>query len=143
MGAPGEPPIRRRGRWALAGLMVLAGMAHLVAPEVYLPAMPPAFPAPLALIYVSGLAEIAGGVGLLARSLPLRRAAGWGLALLLVAVYPANVHLALSAPGTTLAGLLLLLRLPLQGALIAWALRVSGVVRPGGVPRKGDALSTP
>jgi uncharacterized membrane protein len=45
---------------------------------------------------VSGCAELAGGIGLLAPSAELRRLAGWGLALLLVAVFPANIYMAVA-----------------------------------------------
>lgn len=70
---------------------------------------------------VSGLAEIAGGVGLLIG--PLRRPAGWGLIALLVAVFPANIYMALESakfadldmPIWTVYA-----RLPLQAVLIAW-----------------------
>ena len=118
---------RRRpwGRWTLGAVFVVAGVAHLVRPDVYLTAMPDWLPAPYVLILVSGVAEIAGGVGLLQPRPGLRKAVGWGLALLLVAVYPANVEWALDQPETTA----LWLRLPLQGALVAWVLRASRAVR--------------
>ena len=75
-------------RYALALLFVLAGIWHFVHPATYLAIMPPWLPQPLALIYVSGVFEILGGLGLLpART---RRMAGWGLLALLVAVFPAN-----------------------------------------------------
>jgi uncharacterized membrane protein len=73
------------------------------------------------LVAISGVCEIAGGLGLLVR--PLRRAAGWGLIALLIAVFPANIYMALapneSADGR-FAGWMLWLRLPLQAVLIAW-----------------------
>lgn len=112
------------GRWALAVAFVGAGALHLVAPGVYEPAMPPWVPARRAMIFVSGLAEIAGGVGLVQRTPHLRRAAGWGLVVLLVAVYPANVWMAMAGvggPDWALWG-----RLPLQGALVAAVLGASG-----------------
>ena len=104
---------------ALAALFIVAGAVHLIAPAIYLPIMPPALPYKPALILISGVAEIAGGIGLL---LPrLRRAAAWGLIALLVAVFPANVQMALNgfASGAAPWALaLLLLRLPLQPILI-------------------------
>jgi len=112
------------GRWALAAVFVGAGALHLIAPGAYLPAMPPFVPAPRAMILLSGLAEVAGGAGLLWPSPHLRRAAGWGLGILLVAVYSANVWMAvdgIGGPGWALWG-----RLPLQGALVAAVLRASG-----------------
>ena len=96
-------------------------MLHLAAPSIYDPAMPPWIPVPRAMILISGLAEIAGGIALVQRNPHLRRAAGWGLALLLIAVYPANVWMAMDGTSGWL-----WVRLPIQGALIAAVLRVSG-----------------
>ncbi|MBP6844262.1 MAG: DoxX family protein [Kofleriaceae bacterium] len=109
-------------RWLLTALMVAAGANHFVSPDPYVAMMPAALPAHLALVYVSGVAEIAGGLGLI---LPrTRRAAAWGLVLLLLAVFPANVNMAVNhlplgeraLPTWALWG-----RLPLQALLIAWA----------------------
>lgn len=112
---------------ALAALFVVAGAIHLVRPKLYLPIMPPALPYQPELILISGVAEIAGGVGLL---LPrVRRAAAWGLMTLLVAVFPANIQMALNgfAGGAgALARALLLLRLPLQPALL-WLVYRAGM----------------
>ena len=101
-------------------------MLHLVRPSQYLPAMPPLLQHPMMLILISGVAEIAGGVGLWLPAGVLRRAAGWGLVALLVAVYPANVHMAMA--GVIEPSWALWARLPLQGVLIAWALRSSGAL---------------
>lgn len=111
-------------RWLLGAVFVAAGVAHLVVPDVYVTAMPSWLPAPYGLVIVSGVAELAGGLGVLQPNLALRRAAGWGLVALLVAVYPANVQMAMAQPDQWW----LWLRLPLQGALVAWALRASGAV---------------
>lgn len=109
-------------RWLLTVLMVLAGVNHFVSPDPYVAMMPAALPAHLALVYVSGVAEIAGGLGLI---LPrTRRAAAWGLVLLLLAVFPANVNMAvnhLPLGERTLPAWALWGRLPLQAVLIAWA----------------------
>ncbi len=80
-------------RWSVALLFILAGVNHFLNPHFYERIVPPGFPSPRILVIVSALAEIAGGLGLLIR--PLRRAAGWGLLALLVAVFPANIHMAL------------------------------------------------
>lgn len=73
---------------------------------------------------ISGAAEILGGAGLL---IPvLRRAAAYGLALLLVAVFPANVYMAVAHvqfPGWAGQSWVQWLRLPLQAPLILWAWR--------------------
>jgi len=88
---------------------------------MYLPIMPPFLPAPLTLIYVSGAAEILGGIGVLFTA--TRRPAAFGLILLLILVFPANIHSAMH--GATIAGWnvppwLLWCRLALQPLLIAW-----------------------
>ena len=101
---------------------------HFVVPDLYLKIMPPALPHPLALIYVSGIAEIAGGIGLL---VPFaRRAAAYGLVLLLIAVFPANIYSAVAhVPSQGILGnqFLQWLRLPLQLPLIWWAWQYTGI----------------
>jgi uncharacterized membrane protein len=79
------------------------------------------FPSPLLLVIVSGICEIAGGIGLLVR--PLRRFAGWGLIALLLCVFPANLYMALFPERIAdlhISHWLLWLRLPLQGVFLAW-----------------------
>lgn len=79
--------------------------------------VPPYLPSPPALVFVSGVAEIAGGLGVLIP--PLRLAAAWGLILLLAAVFPANLQVALHGwPGVDLPPWVLWLRLPLQPIFI-------------------------
>ena len=96
---------------------------HFAVPTIYVQIVPPILPQRETLVYVSGAAEIVGGMGLL---LPrFRRAAGYGLAILLVAVFPANIYMAVAhVPATGVAGnrLLQWIRLPLQIPLIWWAL---------------------
>ena len=100
---------------------VFAGIMHFVIPKVYRRIVPPYIPAPTAMVYASGVAEIAGGAGLMHPR--LRRLAGWWLIATLVAVFPANLHMALhpdefpKVPGGARA---LWARLPLQGVFIAW-----------------------
>ncbi|GAA4446345.1 DoxX family protein [Novipirellula rosea] len=103
----------------LSLLFIAAGVNHFVSPGVYLKIMPEYLPWPLALVYVSGFFEVLGGVGL---AVPrLRRAAGWGLIALLVAVFPANVDMLMNADQfPAIPVLALVARLPLQGVLIAW-----------------------
>jgi uncharacterized membrane protein len=113
--------LKRALRALAAVLFVASGINHFARAEGYRRVVPPAFPAPRALVAFSGVCEIAGGLGLLIR--PLRRAAGWGLIALLVAVFPANVYMATSSdqiPGTHLSPPWLWLRLPLQGVFVAW-----------------------
>jgi uncharacterized membrane protein len=107
------------GRWALAALFVVAGTLHFIVPAPYIRIMPPALPHPALLVAISGAAEICGGLGLL---LPLtRRAAAIGLALLLLAVLPANWHMAVVGY-SGIPGWALWLRIPLQLPLLWWAL---------------------
>jgi len=107
-------------------LYVLAGALHFVVPELYVQIVPPILPAALALVYLSGLAEIAVGVGVLVPQ--TRRYAAWGTIALLVAIFPANLYMATSgvvvdgAPGGgDPSALARWGRLPLQGVLILWA----------------------
>jgi uncharacterized membrane protein len=113
--------IRLLLRIVAAVFFVGAGINHFVKPEFYRQIIPPSFPARRFLVVVSGVCEMAGGVGLLIR--PLRRTAGWGLVALLCAVFPANVYMAISpqlTPGRVFPHWLLWARLPLQAVLIAW-----------------------
>jgi uncharacterized membrane protein len=121
-----------RGKWISRGLaavmFIVAGVLHFVFPSMYRKIIPTYLPAPGALVAISGVAEIAGGMGLLVR--PLRRAAGWGLIALLVAVFPANIYMAVSPErvGVKLPGWMLWGRLPLQFVVIGW---VWSVMRTG------------
>jgi len=109
---------RLLSRCALALLFVLAGVWHFVHPATYLAIMPPQLPQPLALVYTSGVFEMLGGLGLLpART---RRLAGWGLLALLVAVFPANVYMALVHGQLHISGWVAWGRLPLQLPLMWW-----------------------
>lgn len=115
-----------RSRPVLAGLFTVAGVMHFVAPSVYARIVPPALPAPRALVYASGAAEIAGGLGLLPRR--TRKAAGLGLAALLLAVWPANAEMlrqARAARKPRWWQALLWARLPLQLPLLAWVWKAS------------------
>jgi uncharacterized membrane protein len=110
------------GRIALAVLFVLAGSIHFLAPQVYLKIVPPYLPAHLPIVYLSGIVEILGGVGLLIPS--TRQAVAWGLVTLLIAVLPANIYMAtahLPAPGIMGQSWAQWLRIPLQLPLIYWA----------------------
>ena len=114
----------------LAAAFVGAGVLHFVRPRMFEAIVPRWLPAPRALVLLSGAAEIAGGVGLLVPG--LRVAAAWGLAALLVAVFPANVEMARHAErfASVAPRWALWARLPLQAVLIAWVLWAGGVVSP-------------
>ena len=114
LGVPGLASWRAAARGALAAMFFFTGISHFTPMKHDFAAMIPApLPRELWVVYATGALELAGAVGLL---LPrTRRAAGLGLVLLLVALFPANVHAALNAiplggrPPTTL-----WLRAPLQ-----------------------------
>ncbi len=78
-------------RWLLATFYLLAGIMHLARPAPFLAIMPPWVPWPDQVVALTGLAELAGAIGLVQPWLPrLRAAAGWGLACYALAVWPAN-----------------------------------------------------
>jgi len=80
-------------RWLLATAYLAAGVLHLAIPAPFVGIVPPWVPAPATVVFLTGLAEIAGAAGLVQHaSLPLRRAAGIGLALYALCVWPANVQ---------------------------------------------------
>lgn len=103
----------------IALFFVVAGVNHFVSPDVYLKIMPEYMPWPLALVYISGVFEVLGGIGV---AIPrLRRTAGWGLIALLIAVFPANVDMLMHADRfPSIPVWLLVARLPLQAVLIGW-----------------------
>jgi uncharacterized membrane protein len=110
-------------RYFAGPTFVFAGAMHFVIPKVYRRIMPPYIPAPMAMVYLSGAAEAAGGAGLMVKR--YRRPAGWWLIATLIAVFPANLHMALNPddypeiPGGRLS---LWARLPFQAGFIAWVL---------------------
>jgi len=115
-------PVKTALRCLLAVVMTYIGLLHFADPTPYVRIVPDYLPSPLALVYISGFFEILGGVGLLVPG--LRRAAAWGLIALYVAVFPANVHMAihqLPFGDQPVPPLFLWLRLPLQLVLIALA----------------------
>jgi len=108
-------------RCLLALFFAVAGLMHFIFPQAYINVMPPWLGWHAALVFVSGIAECAGGIGVLWR--PARPYAGWGLLVLCVAVLPANIHMLVDAVARDKAGwiiILLALRLPLQLLLMRW-----------------------
>ena len=83
-------------RLLLAALFLFAGVVHLRRPEFFMPVMPPWIPFHRACILISGVFELLGGLGLLIPERRIQLAAGWGLTLLLIAVFPANVYMAMA-----------------------------------------------
>ena len=111
-------------RTVLGGFFVLAGALHFLKPRPYEAIMPEALPAHRELVYLSGLAEIAGGAGVLADRTV--RPAGWWLIATMLAVFPANVTMAVEAERfRKVPEPLLWARLPLQAAIVYWIWRVA------------------
>lgn len=108
----------------LSVFFTYAGIDHLVSPDFYVSIMPPWIPAHLELVYLSGVFEVMGGVGVL---IPRFRAfAGAGLVALLIAVYPANLHMAFNPhlfPDIPVVALYI--RLALQFLAFYWAYTVT------------------
>ena len=132
------------GHVLLAAFFVVAGIMHFVVPNAYIRIVPPALPVPRLLVVLSGIAEILGGAGLLLPS--ARRAAAWGLAVLLVAVYPANIYAVVSHvqfPGILGQSWVQWLRLPLQIPLILWTMHFARRIERGtGLDRKDRKTSS-
>ena len=119
---------RRIARAVLALAYLIAGVAHLRSPGGFIAITPDWVPYPATVICLTGIAEIAGSIGLMLP--PFRRAAGIGLALYALCVWPANIHHALSdipLNGVHLSWWYHGPRLALQPVIIWWALWVSGV----------------
>ena len=108
---------------------VIAGAYHFVNPGMYERIMPPYLPWHIELVYLSGMFEIVLGAMLFVRR--ARALAAWGLIALIIAVFPANIHMAVN-PGLypEFSPAALLARLPLQGVLIAWAYWLTRPDRP-------------
>jgi uncharacterized membrane protein len=118
--------LKRPLLYVMGPLYVVAGLLHFVVPELYVQIIPPVLPAGLLLVYLSGVAEIAVGVGVL---LPRTRVyATWATIALLVAIFPANIYMATSMVvvegmpgGGDPSPFVRWARLPLQGVLMLWA----------------------
>ena len=113
-------------RVAITGLLfIAAGAVHFIRPATYEKIGPPQLGHAPELVAISGIAEIAGGLGLLIPR--TRRAAGLGLVALLVAVWPANIYMAIEADRFAAAApaWVLWARVPLQVAIIWWVQRIS------------------
>lgn len=127
----GESRVRAACRILLAVAMVAVGVLHFVRPSGFVKIVPPWLPAPLALVLISGFFEVLGGVGLLVKR--VQRAAAWGLVALYVAVFPANIHMAVNAvqpDGVDLPAWAAWARLPFQIVFVAWAIWLARDPRP-------------
>lgn len=116
--------MRTVSRWFCGPVMMAAGVNHFVMPRTYEAIMPAYLPAHRELVYVSGAAEFAAAAATLHPA--TRRAGGVGLIATLVAVFPANVDMALHpAKYPKLPPAALWARLPLQLAMIALVWRAT------------------
>ena len=112
--------LRKIVLFGLALFFIFFGIDHFINPDFYLSIMPPAFPLHKEAVYISGFFEILGGLGVLI--FRFRKIAGWGLIVLLVTVYPANIYMALTPeafPNISIE--LLYFRLALQFLFFYWA----------------------
>lgn len=127
-------------RWLLAVFYFAAGVTHLTFPAPFLMIMPAFVPMPEAVVLWTGVAEILGAVSLAqGLSLPLRRAAGWGLAAYALCVWPANINhfmLDLARPDGGLGLAYHVPRMVAQPAIIWLALWVGGCL-PRNEKRRG------
>ncbi len=107
-------------RLIMAALYIVAGTLHFILTPTYTAIVPDYLPAHRTLVYLSGLAEILGGIGLLVPA--TQSAAAWGIIALLIAVFPANLTMVTDhARFPTIPLWAAWLRLPLQLPLIYWA----------------------
>jgi uncharacterized membrane protein len=103
----------------LVTLFAVSGIGHFVMPEPFERIVPRWIPLPRLMVYISGAAELAGAIGLLIPA--FRKTAGWGLIVLLVAVFPANINMlqmARALEASAFYPIILWARLPLQPLLI-------------------------
>jgi|SRR5678809_1025064 uncharacterized membrane protein len=107
--------------FALAAVMIFAGVMHFVRPNAFVRIVPAVLPFKEAIVALSGAIEILLGAGLLVPQ--TRVLAAWGLVALYIAVFPANVNMAVNQIpfGSVTAPFLLWARLPFQAVFIAWA----------------------
>jgi uncharacterized membrane protein len=107
-------------KYLFAAIFIFAGFNHFYKPDFYLRIMPPYLPWPSALHLIAGFFEVVLGVMLLIPR--FQRPAAWGLIALLLAVYPANIHMAVNwRLYPDLPMIFHWIRLPLQFVMIAWA----------------------
>ena len=106
--------------FGLAAFFINVGVDHFVNPDFYLNIMPPSFPLHAEAVYISGFFEVVGGISLLIPR--LRKIAGWGLVALLIAVYPANIYMAITPQAfPDIPVTLLYVRLAFQFVFFYWA----------------------
>jgi uncharacterized membrane protein len=105
--------------YLMGAAYIVAGINHFIHPDFYLKMLVGFLPYPEALNVISGAAEILLGLGVMIPQ--TRRMAAWGLIVLLIAIFPANINMAFHAHDWTFPAIALYLRLPIQFLLIWWA----------------------
>ncbi len=111
--------LRKIGLIVLMLLFLIAGLNHFNHPDFYVSIMPPYLPFQYELSNIAGFFEILGALGLLFAK--TRRIAGYGLILLLIAIFPVNIHMALHPDNfKEHSALLIYLRIPLHIIFISW-----------------------
>ena len=115
-------------RYLIGFMFILAGILHFVFPKKYEAIMPSYIPKPKEMVFWSGVAELLGGIGIMI--VQTKVISGWGLILLLIAVFPANWDMFLQSfrkKKQRHLTLLLFLRLPIQFWLIYWVFEAAGL----------------
>jgi len=114
--------MRNLSLFLMALFYIGAGTLHFVGPEFYLRIMPPWLPWHRELVFLSGVAEVLLGIFVLIPR--TRKLAAWGIIALLIAVFPANIHMAINSDQfPQFSPTMLWLRLPLQFLMMLWAWR--------------------
>ncbi|WP_237390678.1 DoxX family protein [Fulvivirga sediminis] len=107
------------GIYIMAMVYMAAGVFHFVKPKMYVSIIPPYFSKKLLLVYISGVAEIVLGAGLLFEE--TKSISAWLIMLMLIAFLPVHFYMLRSEKFKRIPKWLLIIRLPLQLLLIYWA----------------------
>ncbi len=111
--------MKKIGNYLMGVLYVFAGINHFLHSDFYIKMIEGFLPKAALLVQLSGVAEIVLGIGVLIPS--SRRISAWGIILLLIAVFPANINMAMHPADWNMNPLMLYIRLPIQFLLILWA----------------------
>jgi uncharacterized membrane protein len=128
---------------ALSAVFATSGVSHFAVRQTFVAMVPTWLPNPAILVAISGVAEVLGALGILWR--PTRVAAGWGLIALLIAVFPANVHMlavARSNGSSAAWQATLWIRLPLQIVLV-WCVWWAAIRQEPTVIQKYSSIESP
>ena len=129
------------GRLALATMLVVTGAAHFTATDALVAMVPPSVPAPIAVVYATGVMELVFALLLVVRPRP---ALGWALGAFFLMLLPANVYSALQEVGLGGHGPgYLWFRIPLQVLFMGWAAYFTGATRVRAIRRAGGSSCAP